>query len=156
MNKGFLILVGVAAAGFVWAKKLEASDYESQLTPLINDFADRFGLERALVKAIVKKESTWDPNGINSDDPSYGLGGVTPWIGVRFGAIKSEADYQELYKPEVNLTAACGFLKFLLEKYTWEESVQMYNEGEPNYWAGLRVPDYLAKVLEFYNEYKNA
>ena len=157
MNKE-KVLIGLAIGAallFALVKKMQGADNETAYGPLADSYADAYGLDRALVRAIVKKESSWNPNGINRSDPSYGLIGVTTYIGVRFKALESEADPAQLYDPIKNLIAGCGFLKYLLDLYPLDDSIEMYNEGEPNFWNGLHVPEYLAAVKGFYDEYKS-
>jgi soluble lytic murein transglycosylase-like protein len=138
-------------------KNIQTTQNEIDLTGLVESYADSYGLDRNLVKAIVLKESSWDPNNENDADPSWGLMGVTQYIGERFGAISSTDDPAAGLKiPEKNLQAGCGYLKYLLGLYPLEDSIEMYNEGEPNFWDGLRVPDYLAAVMENYNGYQAA
>lgn len=117
--------------------------------------AQKYGVDPALVAAVISWEqrslASWDPRETNPNDPSYGLGQVTPYIGVRFGIIGSAADYAELYDPGKNCMAVAAFLDYLLneKKYPLETAIQMYNEGEPNYWAGGRVTSYLNGVLGY-------
>ena len=113
-----------------------------------------------LIAAVISWEqrsgTSWDPESVNSNDPSYGLGQVTPWIAVRFGIIGSEADYSQLYIPEKNIEAAARFLKWLLndQKYALGPAIQMYNEGEQNYADGYRVQNYEDGVMGYYRQFR--
>lgn len=162
MSVGPILLVGGALLLVGLALKAGASQNEALYTALAENTADKYGLDRAVVKAIIKKESDWDPNGTNPSDPSYGLMGVTPYIAITFGACRSGDDYAtELHKPEKSLEAGCAYLAYLFGKYDdgteagWAKIIQCYNEGEPNYDDGYRVPEYLSAVEGFYAEYNS-
>jgi soluble lytic murein transglycosylase-like protein len=113
-----------------------------------------------LVAAVISWEQRssrrWDPNATNPADPSYGLGQITPYIGVRFGFLSDVTEYRKLYEPQRNCNAVAAFLAYLLERYSLEDSIQVYNLGEPKFWNGKRVPDYLAGVLGYYEKYRKA
>jgi soluble lytic murein transglycosylase-like protein len=79
---------------------------------------------------------------------------VTPYIGKRFGVIDSEADFAGLFVPEKNLEAAAAFLAYLLNRNGRDAAIQMYNLGEPKYWAGARVPAYLNGVLGYLDKFE--
>ena len=148
-----LVIVGSLLVVFFLVRRVQAAQNEAALMPMVEEKAAAYGLDPALVKAIIKRESSWNPHAGGVLEPSYGLGGVTPYIGVTFGVIASEDAYAELWEPEKNVEAICRFLSYLLDKYDWETAIQMYNEGEPNYWDGYRVPGYLSAVEGFYEEY---
>lgn len=126
----------------------------------IRGAAGLYHVDPDLLAAIVSWEqrsaTRWDPRATNPDDPSYGLGQVTPYIGVRFGIIPSEASWRDLYDPAKNLRAVAAFLAYLLEDNSLDVSIQMYNLGEPKYWDGKRVPEYLAGVLGYYRKFRGA
>jgi len=105
------------------------------------------------IKAIIAIESSGNPNSQNPNDPSYGLMGVTMYIGREFAGVSSSSD---LFVPETNVQAGSGFLDYLKTKYadrfplnTSDGWVQMYNLGEPRFLKGERVPSYLSKFNSF-------
>ena len=120
--------------------------------------AGRYGVDPDLVAAVIAWETRgrFNADATNPADPSYGLGQVTPYIAVRFGIIASAVDYRELYDPEKNTRAVAAFLDYLLneKKYPLDMAIQMYNEGEPNYWEGCRVISYLNGVMDYYDKYR--
>jgi len=118
-----------------------------------------WGVPSALIRAVVMKESSFNPNATNPNDPSYGLMGITPILAQDFGLVKdyknpTEAEIANLMRPEVNINAGTRQLSRLLSKYAFDTAVQMYNLGIAKYNRGFRVPEYLTKVKGFYNEYK--
>lgn len=119
--------------------------------------AGQWGLEVALVKAIAKAESNFNPTAKNPSDPSYGLMQVSSMLAQDYGLI---ADYRTVSWLEIemmmeinnNLSIACEFLKNL-SKYSFDQQVQSYNVGEWGYKTGSRNPDYLDKVRGYYEQY---
>jgi soluble lytic murein transglycosylase-like protein len=137
------------AAGSKWPYELE-----------VRAAAEIYGVDADLVAAVISWEqrssTRWDPRATNPSDPSYGLGQVTPYIGVRFGIIATADDFRELYVPEKNTRAVAAFLDYLLneKKYPLDQAVQMYNLGEPKFWNGCRVIEYLDGVMGYYKKFK--
>ncbi len=109
------------------------------------------------IKAIIAIESSGNPDSQNPNDPSYGLMGVTMYIGREFGGVSTSSD---LFDPATNVQAGSGFLDYLKAKYadrfplnTSDGWVQMYNLGEPRFLAGERVPSYLSKFNSFISQF---
>ena len=168
-----LIIGGILAVILFLSKKAEGKT----LTPIptiintdstakypyfneVGNAANRYGVDANLIAAVISWEqrsaTRWDPNAVNPSDPSYGLGQITPYIGVRFGAISSEEDYSGLFDPQKNINAVAAFLDYLLndEKNSLDVAIQMYNLGEPKYWEGKRVPEYLAGVKSYLEKFR--
>lgn len=93
--------------------------------------ADRYGLDRALVAAVVNTESGFDERAV-SRDGAQGLMQLMPvtaeWIAARRGI-----GYEEgcLFDPETNLDYGCWLLSYLLERYDGNERYALiaYNAG---------------------------
>lgn len=162
-----LIIGGTIAALLMFPKKAEGEWIEGPTTPstppvspsedlphMAERVAKSYGLEAALVKAFIATESSWDPKAINPNDPSYGILQVTIPIALHYRIIERESDWMSLLDPETGMRAGCAFLAYLFENYEFDKAVQCYNLGETRYNAGKRVPDYLAKIKRFYNEYR--
>ena len=126
-----------------------------------------WGVDSALIKAVIKKESGFNPNAINlagaksatKTDDSYGLMQVGLMVGQDFGQIKdykspSEYEVSRLLDPQTNINLGTRQLSKLLSNYPFDTAIQMYNLGEDKYNQGFRAPEYLTKVKGFYNEYK--
>jgi soluble lytic murein transglycosylase-like protein len=125
-----------------------------------------WGIEAALVKAVVKVESNFNPLAKNKDVPfqayvsSYGLMQITMALAQDYGYVKvctspTMAELSKVMGIEVNLTIGTRFLKYLLSKNSFDIAVQMYNVGERGYNVlGRRATDYLMKVTRYYNEYR--
>jgi soluble lytic murein transglycosylase-like protein len=126
-----------------------------------------WGVPSALIRAIIRTESNFDPNAINSQaaktstrsDDSYGLMQVGLMVGQDFGLVKdyqnpTQAELGRLLNPQTNINAGTRQLSSLLSFYDFDTAIQMYNVGVAGYNKGYRAGAYLTKVKGFYNEYQ--
>jgi len=119
--------------------------------------ANQWGLELALVKAVARVESNFNPKAKNPSDPSYGLMQITPGLAYDYGLIKN---YKNPTQTEIdwmmdinnNLSVACDFM-YRLNKYSFQQKVMSYNVGEQGYKNGYRNWDYFNKVRGYYEKY---
>lgn len=119
----------------------------------VQGWAVSLGLNPAWVAAHCKVESAWNPAAVNPADPSYGLMQVTPLIARAYGGWDGK-NVEDIKRLDINVRAGATFLKHLLSRYgQLELAIQAYNLGEPKVDRGLRVPDYLNKVLAAYRTY---
>ncbi len=153
-------LLAIALMFFVnqhlFAKKKMLRD---EVDSLINLKSAKWGLETALVYAVVEVESNFNPKAKNPADPSYGLMQITPILAQDYGYVQSwrfttDDEIQAIFEPENNLDIGCQFLKKLLGKYKFNEAIQMFNVGEYGYEKGVRNLEYLYKVQQAYEKYK--
>lgn len=91
---------------------------------LIEAVSAEFGLDAALLHAIVSTESGYDPSAVSSKG-AIGLMQVLPATGRRFG-------FAGLQDPRTNLLAGATYLKWLLERFHGNVTlaVAAYNSGE--------------------------
>lgn len=141
----------VGAAGIV---KPKGADVQAK----IFYYATEWGLDPALVKAVAKVESNFDPKAKNPADPSYGLMQITPALAYDYGLITnykepSWLEIEMIYNIDNNLSVACWFMERLHSKYDFDQAVQSYNVGETGYKLGHRNFDYLEKVRRYYEKY---
>lgn len=155
------ILFVMAGAGVILFMLIQRFAGAKTLSPdidsLIKYQADHWSVEYALVKAIVKVESNFDPDAKNPHDPSYGLMQITPILAQEYGLVKDwrSPTYDEIkaiMNPMTNLDIGCRFLNHL-SKYPFAQMVQSYNVGETGYRNGARSPEYLEKVRKYYEIY---
>ena len=114
---------------------LEAPDMLRRLThPLryeeaIQTAAAEYGVEAALVAAVIRTESRFDPE-VESSQGAYGLMQIQPqtarFISERSGIV---GDYQG---PKTNIRMGTWYLKYLQDRYNGDERVFLaaYNSGE--------------------------
>jgi len=137
---------------------------DSEIQSWIMFYAEKNRVDPNLIRALIKKESSWDPEGINPSDPSFGLMAITPILAQDYSELTGDVivkdwrnrtaeEVQAIFDPETNLKIGCWNIGRYLPVCSLEESIQMYNLGRHGYLSGGRVPDYLEKVLRFYDEY---
>lgn len=163
MRKYALISIFLLALSFyLFREKIlsGAKGLTPELERLMASKADQYGVDRALVKAIAKVESNFNPRAKNPADPSYGLMQITPMLAQDYGLVKdyrnpSSSEIEQLYDPSKNLDVACPHLAYLMKIRTFGIAVQMYNVGPTGYMNGVRNYDYLNKVRSYYEKYRS-
>ena len=120
----------------------------------IADSCRLHGVDFALVKAIIRAESCFDPYAISSKG-AEGLMQLMPETSKRLNVANP-------FDPHENIKGGVQHLKYLLDrfKYDLKLSLAAYNAGEttvaqvngiPNY---RETKNYIAEVLHYYQEYK--
>ena len=89
------------------------------------------GLDPALVYAVIRTESGFDP-GAQSSVGARGLMQLTPdtydWVRLRLG--EEEGDPEDLFDPGENIRCGCAGLRLLLERFGGEETaLAAYHAG---------------------------
>ncbi len=118
-------------------------------------FSKKYGFEPALVFALIRVESGFDPNAV-SPAGAVGLLQVMPstykWLREKYGI---EGD---LTDPASNIEIGLFYLKYLLERYgDLEEALMAYNVGPYAHEEGVYKPAavrYLKKMKRAYVVYK--
>ncbi len=155
-----------------------SNSFESQHNEIASEIAEDRNINSNLVLAIIKKESSWDPNAHNSETGARGLMQVTP-IALRdvkqrgkdlCSGINDGDSLSSLFNAETNLRYGTCYLKILAEKENIKNTemiVVAYNWGVGNVKNNCdltkeisscsnlpsETSNYLEKVLEYYNEY---
>ncbi len=121
--------------------------------PIIADVSQRFQVERALVKAVIKAESGFQPNAI-SPKGARGLMQLMPATAIRHGV-------RNLHEPQQNIEGGVQHLRMLLDRYNGNVVLALaaYNAGEA--WVdqyGTVPPiqetqEYVRRVLRFRQDY---
>lgn len=161
----FLVLgVLILAAGLKAQNKtdnpLAVENDMNDILESISKWSRVFGVDPALVKAVIRVESNFNPKAVNPSDPSYGLMQITPMLAQDFGFVKdykntTQAEILKIMEIDTNIYIGTRQLSSLLGRHTFNEAVQMYNVGERGYLElGRRASSYLSSVSGYYNEYK--
>jgi len=160
MSKIALIAVAATLAVVFYLFRLQkgSKGETAELKKLIFLKSRQWGVESALIRAIIKVESNFNPRARNPADPSYGLMQITPGLAADFGLIPdslhpSNADIEKIYIESNNLDVGCWFLARLLNKYEFNEAIQMFNVGESGYLKGTRNKGYLDRVRKYHGKY---
>ena len=125
-------------------------------TPLIDSAAGRYGVDAALLHALIKVESNYDPMAV-SRAGAIGLMQLMPETAVGYGVESREA----LFDPATNLDAGTRHLKRLLRKYkNISLALTAYNAGEGSAvrfrrtGAYTETRKYVVRVIRYYQIYK--
>lgn len=118
---------------------------------MIESIADRHGVERGLVKAIMHTESSFNPYA-RSHVGAQGLMQLMPATAKRFNVSNS-------YDPQQNIEGGVKYLRWLMKRFDGNISLVLaaYNAGEGNVDKYRGIPpfketqDYVKKVMDRYN-----
>jgi membrane-bound lytic murein transglycosylase B len=125
-----------------WWHYSEASGpiFHSKYDKIIIEAAKKFDVDAALVSAVVKAESDYDPRTV-SNKGARGLMQLMPATAARFGVTDS-------FDPVANIHAGTRYLRWLLQTFkdNADLAVAAYNAGEGNVWKYNGVPPFRETV----------
>jgi soluble lytic murein transglycosylase-like protein len=140
--------VGGRNSSFLYIR--DSNQYDS----LISEFSKKYHVDFALIKAIIRAESGFNPNAV-SRKGAKGLMQLMPETASRVNVSNS-------FNPRENIEGGVRYFKYLLSLFNDDLrlSLAAYNAGE-NIVAEVRsIPpyretmDYVKKVLSYYQSYK--
>jgi soluble lytic murein transglycosylase-like protein len=127
----------------------------ARLAPEVRAVAKRYGLEPALVDAVISAESGYDPAAL-SPAGAVGLMQLLPVTAAEYGV-------SDLCDPVANLEAGTRHLARLLRKYrNISHALAAYNAGEGAMGAHrrsityLETRKYVIRVIKLYRQYRQA
>ena len=114
--------------------------WQSKYNDIIVAAAQKFDVDAALVSAVIKAESDYNPR-IVSHKGARGLMQLMPATAKRFGVTNS-------FDPEENIHAGTRYLRWLLKTFDGNAdlAVAAYNAGEGNIWKYDGVPPFRETV----------
>lgn len=120
---------------------------------IVNRASERYGVDSALIKAVIKAESNFNPSAV-SHAGAQGLMQLMPATARGLGVHDS-------FNPEQNVMAGTRFLKDMINRYhgNVDSALAAYNWGPGNVdrkgTSSLpqETREYLAKVKSYYNQY---
>lgn len=126
----------------------------SHYDPLIYEFSKKYEVDFALIKAIIRAESGFNPVAI-SRKGAKGLMQLMPGTAVRMNV-------SNIFSPRENIEGGVRYFKYLLALFNNDLrlSLAAYNAGENLVLALRTIPpyretvDYVRRVLYFYQSYK--
>ncbi len=126
---------------------------EGELEPMIRRFSRQHHLHPALIRAVIKAESDFDPMAV-SRAGAIGLMQLMPQTAVQL-------DVQDLYNPEDNIGGGTKYLRQLLDRFRGNLPLALaaYNAGErvvDRYRALPPIEEtrrYVRKVLRYYRTF---
>ena len=121
---------------------------------LISEFSRKYGVDFALIKAIIRAESGFNPKAI-SRKGARGLMQLMPETALRMNV-------SNVFNPKENIEGGVRYFKYLLSLFNNDLrlSLAAYNAGENLVSQLGTIPpyretvDYVRKVLSFYQSYK--
>ncbi len=126
---------------------------ERELEPMISRYSRRHQLHPALIRAVIKAESGFDPMAV-SRAGAIGLMQLMPQTAVRL-------EVRDLYDPEDNIGGGTKYLRQLLDRFRGNLPLALaaYNSGEHTVdrYRGLPPIDetrqYVRKVIRYYRTF---
>lgn len=129
--------------------------------PLIEEAAGAAGISPALLRAIAREESRFDPQSVSSAN-AYGLTQlIVPTARQNARVLGLPSDPESLKRPEINLRIGAEFIRFLSNRYPGNSAVipAAYNAGylATDRWLQRRFGDDLDAWVELipYHETRN-
>lgn len=110
--------------------------FSSRYDEIIVAAARKFDVDAALISAVIKAESNYDPRAV-SRKGAQGLMQLMPATARRFGVADS-------FDPVANIDGGTRYLRWLLEKFEGNAELVLaaYNAGEGNVWKYNGVPPF--------------
>jgi soluble lytic murein transglycosylase len=126
---------------------------EKELDPVITRHSRHHRLHPALIRAVIKAESDFDPMAV-SRAGAVGLMQLMPQTAVRM-------DVHDLYNPEDNVAGGTKYLRQLLDRFHGNLPLALaaYNAGEHVVDRYQSLPpiqetrQYVGRVLKYYNRF---
>lgn len=115
----------------------------------IIETAEAYGIDPAIIMAIIRVESNFDVNNVGDGGHSHGLMQIQPyWHGKRMERLGC----QDLYNPYQNVTVGTDYLAEMLRWYNGniEKALVAYNQGS---YQGT-VTQYAKSVLAFAEKFR--
>jgi soluble lytic murein transglycosylase len=133
--------------------RFHATLSEQELEPVIRRHSSKQQLHPALIRAVIKAESDFDPRAVSSAG-AIGLMQLMPQTAVRL-------DVQDMYDPDENVGGGAKYLRQLLDRFQGNLPLALaaYNAGENVVDRYQALPPfdetrhYVRKVLRYYRAF---
>ena len=137
----------------VESSRFHAALSEQELEPLIRRHSSRHQLHPALIRAVIKAESDFDPRAV-SRAGAIGLMQLMPQTAIRM-------DVRDMYDPDDNVGGGTKYLRHLLNRFHGNLPLALaaYNAGENAVDRYQALPpfdetrQYVRKVLRYYRTF---
>jgi soluble lytic murein transglycosylase len=135
------------------SSRFHAALSEQELEPVIRRYSSQHRLHPALIRAVIKAESNFDPRAV-SRAGAIGLMQLMPQTAVRL-------DVRDMYDPDDNVGGGTKYLRQLLDRFHGNLPLALaaYNAGENavEHYQALPPFDetrqYVRKVLHYYRTF---
>ncbi len=126
---------------------------QSDFNKLIESKSYKYGLDPALVKAVIAVESDFNPNAV-SVKGARGLMQLMPMTANELGVFNS-------FDPESNIDGGTRYLRYLLDYFSWDVDLALaaYNAGIMRVIQNTGIPpipathEYISRVKTNYRKY---
>ena len=131
---GLTVLLIAAAILFLKSsKRYEAASYPRTYAELVEPIAETYGVDPALVYAVIRTESGFRPEAVSSIG-ARGLMQITEptfeWAQSKLGADFKDDTYDDLFDPKTNITYGVYLLSAFLERFgTVNNALCAYHAG---------------------------
>ncbi len=117
--------------------------YQIEFTEYVQKYAKEYGVEEALIYAVIKCESNYKPT-VTSSVGAMGLMQMMPATFKDMqNRLKEELDDEKLYDPEISIKYGTYYLKYLYNYFDdWSLVPAAYNAGMGNVSKWLKNPEY--------------
>ena len=152
------VIVAAAAAFFVIAAIAVCAVFPNKYAQKVNAAADEFGLDRALVRAVVWAESRFDANAV-SKKGAAGLMQLMPeTYNMCANALGIENKDGGKFDPENSLRCGCYYLSVMRDKFDGDMTAALmaYNAGEANAKKFLSGADVFPETKKYLDDIKKA
>lgn len=155
-KKIIIILIAVVLFGVAALTVRHIMDYSTrqyllmmhpmEYTELVEEYSSEFGVDKYLIYAIIKTESSFRPDSV-SNVGARGLMQIMEdtfdWIQYRLD--DEESVYDDMFSPEVNIRYGTYLVSYLLKLFEDQEcAVAAYHAGPGNVGAWLEKREYSA------------
>lgn len=118
--KKLLIFIIVAAIAFFGIKFAISKLFPMEYSDYVEKYSASYGVDEALVYAVIKTESNFDPNAVSSVD-ARGLMQMKKetfeWVMTKMGVEGYTHTYNQIFDPEVSIKYGTFLLSILIKEY---------------------------------------
>ena len=134
----------------------DSLSHRAQLYRLIDDTAREYRVDPALIRAVVKAESDYDPGAVSSAG-ALGLMQLMP-------GTAEDLEVRNPLNPEENVRGGVQYLRYLLDRFEGNTTLALaaYHAGEQNVDRHGGVPPieatqhYVKRVMAYHTKYRNS
>ncbi len=138
---------------YIRSRGIGGKQYLKEYEDVIRKAAEQFGIEANLIKAVIKAESSFDPDAI-SESGAQGLMQLMP-------DTANDMKVDDPFDPEENIFGGTRYLSLLLQRFNQDKrlAIAAYNVGPTTVTKHNAVPPipqtrrFVEKVMKFYREF---
>jgi len=132
---------GTVAFGLAYGYVEKNYIYPLKYQDEVNEFSEKFSIDKALIYAVIKVESSFNENA-KSVKGAKGLMQITDST-AEFIANKTGVKEYDLFNAKTSIGFGCWYLRYLMNKFSsLTSALCAYNAGEGNVYAWLNNKDY--------------